>query len=193
MSCNDIVIAYAKLCSSHSGKHASLDDWLRERARTSEGLSARTYVICDAEEPARVVGYYAIATAMVRRQGLPSAKLRKGMQEEVPLLLIGRLALDVEYQGEGLGTNLLADALLFRLSTKRFLLRSACFRRDSQSRMGRTMMTAFSLALERACAWDFGPPNGAQPTAANFPSLNRYGVNSSSVVKFSLSCQPLLK
>jgi GNAT superfamily N-acetyltransferase len=94
-----------------NGKHASLDEWLKNRARTSEGLSARTYVICDAERPVRVVGYYAIATAMVRREGLPSAKLRRGMPEEVPLLLIGRLALDAGYQGQGLGTDLLADAL----------------------------------------------------------------------------------
>lgn len=111
------VSAPEKLAEHHdvsrfaNGKHASLDEWLKDRARTSEGLSARTYVICDAVEPARVVGYYAIATAMVRRQGLPSAKLRKGMPEEVPLLLIGRLALDAEYQGQGLGTDLLVDAL----------------------------------------------------------------------------------
>jgi GNAT superfamily N-acetyltransferase len=58
-----------------------------------------------------VVGYYAISTAVVRRGVLPTAKLRKGMPEEVPLLLIGRLALDEEYHGRGLGTDLLADAL----------------------------------------------------------------------------------
>lgn len=68
-------------------------------------------MICDAAEPARVVGYYAIATAMVRRGSLPSAKLRKGMPEEVPLLLIGRLVLDAAYQGQGIGTDLLSDAL----------------------------------------------------------------------------------
>lgn len=111
------VLAPEKLAGDHdvsqfkNGNHASLDEWLRDRARTSEGLSARTYVICDAKEPARVVGYHAIATAMIRREGLPSAKLRKGMPEEVPLLLIGRLALDSGYQGQGLGTDLLADAL----------------------------------------------------------------------------------
>lgn len=94
-----------------NGRHPSLDEWLRDRALTSEGLSARTYVICDAEESARVAGYYAIATAMERRSSLPSAKLRKGMPEEVPLLLIGRLALDAAYQGQGIGTDLLSDAL----------------------------------------------------------------------------------
>lgn len=33
------------------------------------------------------------------------------MPEQVPLLLIGRLAIDEVYQGKGLGTDLLRDAL----------------------------------------------------------------------------------
>lgn len=99
-------------CSGfQNGQHASLDQWLRERALSSDGLSARTYVICDANAPARVVGYYAISTAMEQRIALPKAKLRRGMPEQVPLLLIGRLAIDHDFQGMGLGTDLLADAL----------------------------------------------------------------------------------
>ena len=94
-----------------NGRHASLDEWLRQRARTSEGLSARTYVACALEPANRVVGYYAIATAMARRGDVPSARLRKGMPEEVPLLLIGRLAVDAGFQGHGLGSALLVDAL----------------------------------------------------------------------------------
>jgi hypothetical protein len=77
-----------------NGVHASLDEWLRERARQSEGLSARTYVVCTAEEPNRVVGYFSIASAVEQRSALPSARLRRGMPERVPLLLIGRLAVD---------------------------------------------------------------------------------------------------
>ena len=99
------------LSEFHNGKHASLDAWLRDRALASEGLSARTYVVCDADAPRRVVGYYAISTAMAHRSGLPNAKLRKGMPDEVPLLLIGRLAIDVTHQKRGLGTDLLIDAL----------------------------------------------------------------------------------
>lgn len=94
-----------------NGLHASLDDWLRDRALASEGSSARTYVVCDAAEPRRVVGYYTITTAMEQRTILPSARLRRGMPERVPLLLIGRLAVDAGYQGIGLGADLLADAL----------------------------------------------------------------------------------
>ena len=94
-----------------NGKHPSLDDWLKRRALASEGLSARTYVICAADNPVRVVGYYAIATAMERRIVLPNAKLRQGLPDEVPLLLIGRLALDQAWHGQSLGSDLLSDAL----------------------------------------------------------------------------------
>ncbi len=94
-----------------SGRHAALDSWLRDRALTSEGLSARTYVICTDKEPRRVVGYYTITTAMEQRAALPSAKLRRSMPDNVPLLLIARLAVDQEWQGSGLGADLLGDAL----------------------------------------------------------------------------------
>jgi GNAT superfamily N-acetyltransferase len=99
------------LAAFQNGRHPALDAWLRERALASEGLSARTYVICSADVPARVVGYYAISTAMEQRIALPSAKLRRGMPDQVPLLLIGRLAIDQAFQGKGLGTDLLTDAL----------------------------------------------------------------------------------
>ena len=94
-----------------NGVHPSLDQWLRERARSSEGLSARTYVACPANEPDRVVGYCSLSTAIEQRNALPSAKLRRGMPEQVPLLLIGRLAIDAEWRGQGLGSALLVDAL----------------------------------------------------------------------------------
>jgi GNAT superfamily N-acetyltransferase len=93
------------------GTHPSLDHWLRGQARPSEGLSARTYVVSSTAEPGRVVGYFAIATAVEERNALPSAKLRRGMPAQVPLLLIGRLAVDAAWQGRGLGSALLADAL----------------------------------------------------------------------------------
>jgi len=92
-----------------NGTHPSLDQWLCERAHASEGLSARTYVVCAAAEPERVVGYFSIAAAVEQRNALPSAKLRRGMPEQVPLLLIGRLAVDAPWRG--LGSALLGDAL----------------------------------------------------------------------------------
>jgi GNAT superfamily N-acetyltransferase len=99
------------IAAFRNGRHPSLDDWLRDRALASEGLSARTYVICAGAAPGRVIGYYAISTAMEQRVALPTAKLRRGMPEHVPLLLIGRLAIDADWQGRGVGTSLLSDAL----------------------------------------------------------------------------------
>ena len=57
-----------------NGIHSSLDHWLRERASSSEGLSARTYVTCPSDEPNRVVGYFSVSTALEQRSALPSAK-----------------------------------------------------------------------------------------------------------------------
>lgn len=94
-----------------SGRHEALDIWLRDRALESEGLSARTYVVCAGNEPRRVVGYYTITTAMEQRATLPNAKLRRSMPDKVPLLLIARLAMDRDWQGKGLGADLLGDAL----------------------------------------------------------------------------------
>lgn len=103
--------AHHDLTRFTNGRHATLDDWLRDFALASEGLSARTYVVCDAAEPSRVAGYYSISNAMERRAALPTAKLRRGMPGDVPLLLLGRLAVDREFQGLGLGKDLLADAI----------------------------------------------------------------------------------
>jgi GNAT superfamily N-acetyltransferase len=103
--------AHHDVASFSNGKHPALDVWLKERALASEGLSARTYVICKSAQPSRVVGYYAISTAMEERQALPNARLRRGMPTQVPLLLIGRLALDASMQGRGLGADLLSDAV----------------------------------------------------------------------------------
>jgi GNAT superfamily N-acetyltransferase len=94
-----------------NGRHPVLDEWLRNRARATEGLTARTYVACPEADPARVAGYFCILAAMAQRPVLPSAKLRKSMPDEIPLLLIGRLAVDIAWQGLGLGSALLVDAV----------------------------------------------------------------------------------
>jgi len=94
-----------------NGRHPSLDAWLKNRALASEGLSARTYVVCPCDSPRRVIGYYAISTAMEQRVSLPTTRLRRAMPDQVPLLLIGRLAVDQHYQGKGLGGDLLSDGV----------------------------------------------------------------------------------
>lgn len=85
----------------------SLNDWLRQRALKSEGSSARTYVVT---ERRRVVGYYCLATGGVSRANLLS-KIRHGLPDPVPVMVLGRLAVDKAYRGRGIGGGLLKDAL----------------------------------------------------------------------------------
>lgn len=83
-----------------------LDDWLKTRALKSEGRFARTYVACVGNA---VVGYDCIATGSVERQAAPG-RLRRNAPDPVPIAIIGRLAVDRNHAGRGLGADLLGDA-----------------------------------------------------------------------------------
>ena len=86
-----------------------LDDWLRRRALPNqESGASRTYVVCAGR---RVVGYYALAAGAVA-QAEATGRTRRNMPDPVPVMVIGRLAIDSDYQGRGLGRALLRDAIL---------------------------------------------------------------------------------
>jgi len=88
---------------------SSLDQWLRRQALKNEASGAsRTFVVCFGKE---VVGYYALATGSVLRQQAPG-KIKRKMPEPIPVMVLGRLAVDRKWQGSGLGSSLLRDALL---------------------------------------------------------------------------------
>jgi GNAT superfamily N-acetyltransferase len=88
---------------------APLDSWLKERARQNEaGGASRTYVVC---EGSRVVGYYSLAAGSVLHH-TATGRIRRNMPEPVPVVLLGRLAIDRSWQGRGLGASLLCDAIL---------------------------------------------------------------------------------
>lgn len=85
-----------------------VDDWLRQRAiRNQEAGASRTYVVC---ENARVVGYYVLASGSVECEKAPG-KVRRNMPDPIPVMLMGRLAVDLTWQGKGLGRALLKDAV----------------------------------------------------------------------------------
>src|ERR1700745_1456148 len=85
----------------------ALDDWLRIRALKSEGRTARTYVVALGRQ---VVGYYSIATGAEKRANIPK-RLTHNTPESVPLIILGRLAVDTNHQGTKIGKGLLKDAL----------------------------------------------------------------------------------
>lgn len=90
----------------------SLDVWIQKHARQAEASgSARVFVTTDDGE--RVVGYYALAAASVSAKDA-TKRLAKGQprHQQIPVILIGRLAVAQGHQGNQLGRSLLQDALL---------------------------------------------------------------------------------
>lgn len=89
--------------------HDSLDEWLRRRARSNQISGAsRTYVVCSG---VRVVGYYCLSSGALATTDAPGA-LKRNMPDPIPMAILGRLAIDIGWQGKGLGAALLQDAVM---------------------------------------------------------------------------------
>lgn len=88
-----------------------LNEWLTTKASQFEKKDlARTYVLV--ESGANLVrGYYALSNHTVVYDSLPSDQAKGLPQIDMPVVLIGRLAVDRSVQGQKLGEYLLIDAL----------------------------------------------------------------------------------
>ncbi|KML64532.1 GNAT family N-acetyltransferase [Pectobacterium peruviense] len=109
------ITAPEPLSSSHNlaefcSQEPSLNEWLKKKAlkNHSAGIS-RVYVIC-AEGTHQVIGYYCLSTGSVQRNTAPGA-YRRNAPESLPVIVLGRLAIDQAYSGKGLGVALLKDAI----------------------------------------------------------------------------------
>jgi predicted N-acetyltransferase YhbS len=90
---------------------ASLDEWLRRHALQSH-RSGASRVFVTAETDPDVVGYYALAAgAVMPREATGRLARGLGANQPVPVVLLGRLAVDVRHQGRHLGRSLLLDAM----------------------------------------------------------------------------------
>jgi hypothetical protein len=86
-----------------------LNDWLREKAYENEKKGAsRTYVVCCDN---KVVGYYSLATGSITRS-IAHGSIKRNMPETIPVMVLGRLAVDVNHQGCGIDFGLIKDAVL---------------------------------------------------------------------------------
>lgn len=89
-----------------SGAEA-LDWWLKRRALKSQGSGAsRTFVVCDGH---RVMAFYALASSAVAVEATPG-RFRRNMPDPVPVVVLGRLAVDQSLHGQGIGRALVQDA-----------------------------------------------------------------------------------
>jgi len=96
--------------SSFDSGEPVLDEWLRKRAWNNLQLAAsRTYVVCPTGLNI-VVGYFAVSMGQILAQEAPGS-MRRNMPRQIPAVILGRLAIDRQRQGRGLGAALLADVV----------------------------------------------------------------------------------
>jgi predicted N-acetyltransferase YhbS len=88
---------------------AALNDWLLHYARQAQGnVSAKTFVVADNDH---VAGYFSLTVDQIDSLDTPD-RIRKGMGKyPIPVVILARLAVDLAYQGKGLGIGMLQDAI----------------------------------------------------------------------------------
>ena len=107
----------APLAKSHDRESfscgsAALDRYLQVQARQdADKRVAAPFVVT--EPPAeRVLGYYTLSSSNINVGGLPEAMTKKlPRYPQLPVTLLGRLAVDLSTKGKGVGQFLLMDAL----------------------------------------------------------------------------------
>ena len=82
---------------------------IRYALQNQQANASQTYLALTAAE---VVGYYTLVVGQVEYDGAPE-RLKKGLaRHPVPIMLLARLAVAANWQGKGLGSGLLKDAML---------------------------------------------------------------------------------
>lgn len=95
-----------------------LDRWLQRNALNNEfGDASRTYVVCEGHE---VVAYYALSSGSLARSSAPKP-LQRNMPDPIPVIILGRIAVDTRFQRDRVGSELLRDAFLRCLGAAEYI------------------------------------------------------------------------
>ena len=91
----------------------SLDNYLQRTVKKDiKNSLAVCYVLVQDND---VIGYYTISTGSANLENIPEDAKTKRLIEsgyDVPIILVGRLALDINYQGKKLGRKIMLDCIL---------------------------------------------------------------------------------
>lgn len=106
------------LNNSHNKKHfdcghSMLNNYIRQQAKqdVKRDLSA-CFVLADNSNH-KVIGYYTLSSNSIPRDDFPDHLIQKmpPSYANLPTILLGRLAIDKEFKGNGYGELILVDAL----------------------------------------------------------------------------------
>lgn len=93
---------------------SSLDEYLKKRALANHVTDIARCFVCADTQSDKVMGYYTFSAVSIERINL-LGKARRNAPNPVPAALIGRLAVDRNVQGKGIGKFLVRDAILSTL------------------------------------------------------------------------------
>ncbi|MGH7080186.1 MAG: GNAT family N-acetyltransferase [Acetobacteraceae bacterium] len=103
-------------------ERASLNQWFRRHAWHHQEASVTRTSVCDTATDV-IAGFVALSAGQIERAHLPKSAQRN-RPDPVPVLLLGQLAVDRQYQGRGCARSL----MLFALTTAvRFSDEIGCF------------------------------------------------------------------
>jgi GNAT superfamily N-acetyltransferase len=109
-----------ELRNSFDSGEPSLDRWLATQAGQSMvSRDAVTHLLVD-DEASAIVGYYCLSAGEVTREAAP-IRLAKGAPQPIPVVRMGRFAIDRRYQRQGWGSELLREALLAAVSAVKLI------------------------------------------------------------------------
>lgn len=107
-----------RLADFSCGKPA-LDRWLQTHALSNQQKGFTAVIVIRAD--GQVVGYCGLAPTSVHASALPRAIRTGQAPEPVPCLLLGQLAIDQRWSGQGIGSGLLRHALLRTVQAARLI------------------------------------------------------------------------
>lgn len=95
-----------------SGSDA-LDTFLKRQARQEQERNVSVcWILPDPKDPTRIRGYYTLSAYSVKLTDLPEdVRKRLPKYPDMPAALLGRLAVDAQFRGQGHGEHLLLDAM----------------------------------------------------------------------------------
>jgi len=97
--------------ASFNCKQPVLDEYIRRYAAQDVKRNvARVFIATPEHDISRLAGFYTLSASSVSCSDLPVSLAKTLPRYPVPVALIGRLAVDQQFQGQGLGSMLLADA-----------------------------------------------------------------------------------
>jgi GNAT superfamily N-acetyltransferase len=99
-------------CGNFDCGNNELNQYLRKYAKQNDKKGiGKTYIAVKPSTAKSIGSYYTISTSTIEFESLPEDTARKLPSYPIPAILIGRLAVDLNCQGKGLGEELLVDAL----------------------------------------------------------------------------------